>query len=129
MSDATGVSWGAAPIELAPRCQAQRLGRARAPRESWGDVRSWLVELFRWAGLAGLEAEELAVLPGFEELIALMEIGELARSGRFDAVVVAALRNGGRSGSVSPAGPDGLVLPQGLRALARAGWRGWWRRC
>lgn len=88
LSDATGVQLGAAPIELAPRCQAQELDALERLEESWGDVRSWLVELFRWAGLAGLEAEELAVLPGFEELIALMEIGELARSGRFDAVVV-----------------------------------------
>jgi arsenite-transporting ATPase len=35
-----------------------------------------------------MEAEELAILPGFEELVALLEIDRLATSGCYDVVVV-----------------------------------------
>ena len=88
LSDATGTALGAEPLEVLPGCWAQELNALERMEESWGEVRTWLVELFRWAGVAGLEAEELAILPGLEELVALMEIGRLVRGGDHDVVVV-----------------------------------------
>jgi arsenite/tail-anchored protein-transporting ATPase len=56
--------------------------------EAWGEVREYLTRLFDWAGLDAVEAEELAVLPGLDELFALTEINTLARSGDYDVVIV-----------------------------------------
>jgi arsenite/tail-anchored protein-transporting ATPase len=44
--------------------------------------------VFDWAGVAAIEAEELAVVPGLDELFALTEVESLCASGRYDVVVV-----------------------------------------
>lgn len=88
LTDILAVPLGTGPREVTGGLWAQELNALERMEESWGDVRSWLVELFDWAGLSALEAEELAVLPGLEELVALMEIGDLAGDGDYDVVVV-----------------------------------------
>lgn len=88
LADVLAVRLGCEPTEVTPGCFAQQVDALERMEDSWGDVRSWLVELLDWAGLSALEAEELAVLPGLEELVALMEIESLARSGSHDVVVV-----------------------------------------
>jgi arsenite-transporting ATPase len=54
----------------------------------WGAVRDWLVAVFRYQGIEEAVAEELALLPGAEELAALLAVEEQVRSGAFDLVVV-----------------------------------------
>lgn len=88
LADVFAVQLGCEPTEVAPRCFAQQVDALERMEDSWGDVRSWLVQLLDWAGLSAIEAEELAVLPGLEELVALMEIESLATSGCYDVVVV-----------------------------------------
>jgi arsenite-transporting ATPase len=88
LSDALGVPLGSEPSEVAPRCAAQQLDALERTASSWGEIRSWLVEVFDWAGLSAVESEELAVFPGFEELVALMEIERLVGAGEHDVVVV-----------------------------------------
>ena len=56
--------------------------------ESWGDIQAWLQEVFAWAGLDAIEAEELAVLPGLDEVFALADIKTHADSGDWDVIVV-----------------------------------------
>ena len=46
------------------------------------------MEVFDWAGVEAIEAEELAVIPGLDELFALTEVEALCESGRYDVVVV-----------------------------------------
>lgn len=88
LADVFDASLGSAPVDVAPGCAAQQLDVLERMEDSWGDVRSWLVDLLDWAGLSSLEAEELAVLPGLDELVSLMEIESLAASGDHDVVVV-----------------------------------------
>ena len=49
--------------------------------ESWGEIQDWLVEVFNWAGVEAIEAEELAVVPGLDEVFALGDIKTHAESG------------------------------------------------
>ena len=39
--------------------------------EAWAEIQRYLVEVFRWAGVEGIEAEELSVVPGLDEVFAL----------------------------------------------------------
>ncbi len=88
LMDVFDVPLGSEPRSVAPRCDAQQLDALERMESSWGDIRSWLVDLFDWAGLSAVQAEELAVLPGFEELVALMEIERLVGAEDHDVVVV-----------------------------------------
>lgn len=54
----------------------------------WQDLRGKLRSALSAAGLDVLEAEELTVLPGVDELLALTEVQRLAETGRWHTVVV-----------------------------------------
>jgi arsenite-transporting ATPase len=55
---------------------------------SWGRLRAHLGTLLTGAGVDELLADELTVLPGVEELLALGEVRRAAQSGPWDVVVV-----------------------------------------
>jgi arsenite/tail-anchored protein-transporting ATPase len=67
---------------------AQQLDATERLEETWGEIQSYLRELFGWAGVDSVEAEELSVLPGLEELFALSDIKVHADGGDWDVVVV-----------------------------------------
>ena len=54
----------------------------------WGRIRDYLVEMFRYQGIEDVVAEELAQLPGTEEITTLLAVEELADSGRYDLLIV-----------------------------------------
>ncbi|MCX7620319.1 MAG: ArsA family ATPase [Acidimicrobiales bacterium] len=76
------------PRELAPRLWGQQLDAQERMEESWGEIRDYLVEVFDWAGVNSIEAEELAVFPGLDEIFALSDIRRFARSDRWDVILV-----------------------------------------
>ncbi len=88
LADAYDVSLGDDPTVIAECLEGQQLDARIRMERSWGEVRDHLVALLGWAGAATVEAEELAVIPGFEEVFALVDLVELAESGRYDLVVV-----------------------------------------
>ena len=56
--------------------------------QSWSHIRGYLVGVLAARGMAEVQAEELTVLPGAEEIVALLELRRLAESGDFDAIIV-----------------------------------------
>jgi len=88
LADAYTIDLGDRITELAPNLWGQQIDTQARMGQQWGAVRDYLVELFDWSGLQGVEAEELAVFPGMDELFALAEVREQAASGAFDVIVV-----------------------------------------
>ncbi|MBV8929641.1 MAG: ArsA family ATPase [Mycobacteriaceae bacterium] len=54
----------------------------------WRDVAGVLTARFDESELGGVAPEELSALPGIQEVLGLHEVGELAKSGEWDHVVV-----------------------------------------
>jgi len=88
LADSLAVELGDAPTEIAEHLSGQQLDARARLEESWGDIRSYLVSIFDWAGAEGLEAEELSVIPGLDEVFALADIQSHATSGKWDLLVV-----------------------------------------
>ncbi len=88
LGDAFGSSLGDLAVEVEPGLHAQELDARARMEESWEQIRRWLLDVFSWAGVEALEAEELAVLPGLDEVFALADLFGHARSGGWDTVVV-----------------------------------------
>jgi len=70
------------------RLWGQQLDARLRLERSWGEIRAWLLEVLAWAGVEGIEAEELAVVPGLDEVFALADLADHADSGRWDVMVV-----------------------------------------
>jgi len=79
---------GADPIEIAPLLDASEVDPRAEMHHHWGRIRDYLVEMFRYQGIEDVVAEELAQLPGTEEITTLLAVEELADSGRYDLLIV-----------------------------------------
>ena len=88
LADAFGRDLGDLPVQIQPGLWGQQLDAQRRMEDTWGEIQAWLLEVFQWAGVAAIEAEELAVIPGLDEIFALSDINAFADSGDWDVVVV-----------------------------------------
>jgi arsenite/tail-anchored protein-transporting ATPase len=88
LADSLDLPVGAAPTEVARGLSAQQLDARERTEEAWDDIRDYLLEVFDWAGVEGIEAEELAVLPGLDEIFGLVDLKTHALSGDWDTLVV-----------------------------------------
>ena len=88
LADAFDVELGDHPVEIADGLYGQQLDAQARMEDAWVEIQAWLLEVFEWAGVAAIEAEELAVIPGLDEIFALGDIKAWADSGRWDVVVV-----------------------------------------
>jgi len=88
LADAFDLPLGDSPTEVVRNLDAQQIDSQQRLEESWGAVRDHLTELFDWSGLKGIEAEELTVFPGMDELFSLATVRDHARSDRYDVIIV-----------------------------------------
>lgn len=88
LADAFDLPLGDKPVELTESLWGQQLDARARMEDSWAEIRAWLVEVFAWAGVAGIEAEELAVVPGLDEVFALADLADHAEEGGWDVIVV-----------------------------------------
>jgi arsenite/tail-anchored protein-transporting ATPase len=88
LADALDVDLGAEPTEIDTGLYGQQVDTQRAFESSWREVQHYLREVLEQGGVDPLEAEELTVLPGAEEVLALLELRAQVASGRWEVVVV-----------------------------------------
>ena len=75
-------TFGESPSQVTTRLDAQQIDSQQRLEDSWGEVRDHLTELFDWSGLKGIEAEELTVFPGMDEIFSLASVRDHARFGQ-----------------------------------------------
>lgn len=88
LGDAFQLEFGDHPAAINDRLSAQQINSQQRIEESWGEVRDALTEFFDWSGLKGIEAEELTVFPGMDEIFSLATVRDHVRSGDYDLIVV-----------------------------------------
>jgi arsenite-transporting ATPase len=57
-------------------------------RKHWREISAYTVSILRTTGIKDVEAEELAILPGMEELSAMMYVNQYRRDQRYDVIVL-----------------------------------------
>ncbi len=88
LGDAFATPLGPNPTAIVDGLFGQELDAQERMEESWGEIQDYLMEVFNWAGLDAIEAEELAVFPGLDEVFSLSDIKTHASSGQWDVLVV-----------------------------------------
>ncbi|MDP3713686.1 MAG: ArsA family ATPase [Mycobacteriales bacterium] len=88
LADALGVPLTGEPTEVDTGLYAMQVDAQAAFERTWRDVQDYLRAVLQRAGVDELQAEELTVLPGAEEVLALLAVKDQVQSGRYDVVVV-----------------------------------------
>jgi arsenite-transporting ATPase len=88
LADAFGESIGPEPTAVAENLWVHQVDAQRRFERSWGDIQGYLMSVLDAAGVDPITAEELTVIPGAEEVLALLELRTHALSGRWDVIVV-----------------------------------------
>ena len=82
------------PMELAPNLWAQEVNVLDEMRNSWGKVQEKMSQALRKSGINSVMAEELALIPGMDEIVSLLNIYRNARDGNFEVVIIDAAPTG-----------------------------------
>src|SRR5436190_13512787 len=82
------------PMELAPNLWAQEVNVLDEMRNSWGKVQVKMSQALRKSGIDSVMAEELALIPGMDEIVSLLNIYRNARDGNFEVVIIDAAPTG-----------------------------------
>jgi arsenite-transporting ATPase len=76
------------PLPINDLLSIQELNIQREIKRHWQEISSYVSSVLRTTGISGVEAEELAILPGMEELSAMMYINQYRREQRYDVIVL-----------------------------------------
>lgn len=88
LSDSFGMELDSKPIKIRKNLFAQEIDTQKEMEENWGMVQSQVATLIESRGLDTVMAEELAIIPGLEELFSLIEIKEHWDSSNYDVIIV-----------------------------------------
>jgi arsenite/tail-anchored protein-transporting ATPase len=76
------------PLSISGQLDIQELNIQKEIKRHWQEISAYVVSVLRTTGISGVQADELAILPGMEELSAMMYINQYRREQRYDVIVL-----------------------------------------
>ncbi len=76
------------PYRVGENLWIQEVNIQKEIKRHWKEIASYVVAILRTTGISEVEAEELAILPGMEELSAMMYVNQFRKENRYDIVVL-----------------------------------------
>ncbi|APV45348.1 arsenite-transporting ATPase [Dehalogenimonas formicexedens] len=88
LADSLDVELANEPREVIPNLWGQETEIYKTLETYWGVIQRYISALMAWRGMNSIVADEVAVLPGMEELANLLYIERYRREGAYDVVIV-----------------------------------------
>lgn len=88
LSDVFEVTIGGQETLIAPALYGLEIDAVEESEAAWGKMQGYLQQLLTIKSGVTIEAEELLVFPGLEELFALLKILDIRDGGRYDVLIV-----------------------------------------
>ncbi len=82
------------PTEVASNLFAQEINVVDEVRKNWGALQNYMGKILQKQGMSRTVAEEMAILPGMEEIFSLLHIFRYATTDEYDRVIVDAAPTG-----------------------------------
>ena len=76
------------PYSIDPKLAIHEVNIQKEIKRHWREISAYVISVLRTTGINDVEAEELAILPGMEELSALMYVNQFRREDRYDVIVL-----------------------------------------
>src|SRR5690349_1587241 len=78
----------AEPYPIADRLWIHEVNIQKEIKRNWHRIWSYISSLLRTSGLSEVEADEMAIFPGMEELTALLYVNDWCKERRYDVIVL-----------------------------------------
>ncbi|MDO9492977.1 ArsA family ATPase [Acetobacterium sp.] len=88
LSDSFGVKLENTPVEICDRLWGLEIDAILEGERAWGNMKNYMKELLTSRAEGGIEAEELLVFPGLEELFSLFKITDIYEENQYDVLIV-----------------------------------------
>jgi arsenite-transporting ATPase len=88
LSDSFQFQLGAEPRKIAERLYGIEVNVEHELRQHWDIIKDYLLLFFKSQGIEDVIAEELAILPGFDEIASLLKLLEFSEKGDYDAIIL-----------------------------------------
>src|SRR5262245_32560660 len=88
LGDSFELPIGSDPTEIADGLWAQQIDAQERLEDNWREIQDYMIQLMNWAGTETIQAEELTVLPGLDEIFALIDVKTHVESGKYDVLIV-----------------------------------------
>lgn len=94
LADCLQTSLTSSPMELTHNLWAQEVNVLDEMRRGWGKLQESVTKSLRKQGIDSVMAEELALMPGMDEIVSLINIYRNARENNFETVIIDAAPTG-----------------------------------
>ncbi|NTV97554.1 MAG: TRC40/GET3/ArsA family transport-energizing ATPase [Chlorobiaceae bacterium] len=88
LADSFDLELGHEPKEIRSNLWAAELDALQELEQNWGTVKRYITEVLQARGLDGVQAEELAILPGMDEIFGLVRVFRHHQEGNYDVLVI-----------------------------------------
>jgi arsenite/tail-anchored protein-transporting ATPase len=88
LADSFDVELGDDVAQVEDGLWAEQIDAQARLEANYRDIQEHVISLLSWMGVDSVEAEELSVIPGLDEIFSLTDMRRHAESGRFDLLIV-----------------------------------------
>jgi arsenite/tail-anchored protein-transporting ATPase len=88
LADSFDLEMGHEPIEVRPNLWGAELDALMELEGNWGAVKRYITQVLQARGLDGVQAEELAILPGMDEIFGLVRMKRHYDEGTYDVLII-----------------------------------------
>ncbi|NJL89327.1 MAG: TRC40/GET3/ArsA family transport-energizing ATPase [Coleofasciculaceae cyanobacterium SM2_1_6] len=88
LADSFDIELGHDPLPVRPNLWGAELDALLELEGNWGAVKRYITQVLQARGLDGIQAEELAILPGMDEIFALVRMKRHYDEQEFDVLII-----------------------------------------
>ncbi len=88
LADSFDMELGHVPVPVAENLWGAELDALMELEDNWGAVKRYITQVLQARGLEGVQAEELAILPGMDEIFALVRMKRHYDEGQYDVLII-----------------------------------------
>jgi arsenite-transporting ATPase len=88
LADSFGVPLGDELTQVRPNLWAEQIDAQARLEANFRDIQEHVISLLNWMGVDSVEAEELSVIPGLDEIFALTDMRRHTDAGKYDVLII-----------------------------------------
>ncbi|MCA1726961.1 MAG: ArsA family ATPase [Actinobacteria bacterium] len=88
LADSFDIPLTSRAVQVDNNLWAEQIDAQERLEDNWRDIQEYVVSFLSWAGVDAIEAEELSVIPGLDEIFSLTDVKRYVDSDAYDTLII-----------------------------------------